>query len=236
MLLECQFSACFSIFLFTISLFLRLWAVFSLIVTERGAEDAERAEGISRSAGERCAAGTRSRGKPHWQISGGSALESESFHNILMWQRHSSTLTLPFSFAGIQELPCTVWNEEKADGSAAAASPQRREAVRGPSSGQAGVGPRVCQGNWTANFYIAWRIYDKPHRKDFFWQWIVPKLKRTWGWMIHFPFSVISLYYFLCSKIVLPQWRCHSERNDTQGSSHHRTDRVEWDGSAQTRG
>lgn len=132
-----------------INLFLWVWAERSLIVTERGAEDAERAEGVFRSAGERCAEGSGSRGEPHWQISSKSDLKWQS---ALLHNRHLSTITffsfklLLFFFAGIQELQCTVWNEEKADRSAASASAQRWQAVRWPSTGQTGVGPCVCQG------------------------------------------------------------------------------------------
>lgn len=77
-----------------ISLFLWVWAERSLIVTERGAEDAERAEGVFRSAGERCAEGSGSRGKPHRQISSKSDLKWQS---ALLHNRHLSTITF-FSF------------------------------------------------------------------------------------------------------------------------------------------
>lgn len=77
-----------------ISVFLWVWAERSLILTERGAEDAERAEGVFRSAGERCAEGSGSRGKPHWQISSKSDLKWQS---ALLHNRHLSTITF-FSF------------------------------------------------------------------------------------------------------------------------------------------
>lgn len=71
-----------------------VWAECPLIVTERGAKDAERAEGVFRSAGERCAAGSGSRGKPHWQISGESGLGRQS---ALLHNRHLTTLTTRLS-------------------------------------------------------------------------------------------------------------------------------------------
>lgn len=46
-------------------------------MTERGAEDAEGAEGVFRPAGERRAAGPGRRGKPHGQISGESGPERQ---------------------------------------------------------------------------------------------------------------------------------------------------------------
>lgn len=50
----------------------------SCIVSAGGAEDAERAEGVFRSAGERRAAGSGSRRKSHRQVSGKSHLTRES--------------------------------------------------------------------------------------------------------------------------------------------------------------
>lgn len=57
-------------------------------------------------------------------------------------------------FAGIQKLSCTVWNEEKADRSAAPACSQGRQTISGSSSGQTGMGSAVCPGNYSA-FFIA---------------------------------------------------------------------------------
>ena len=55
------------------------------VLTERGAEGAQRAKGVPGSVGERRAASPRGRGQPHRQVPGESELHQ--LHNILRGER-----------------------------------------------------------------------------------------------------------------------------------------------------
>lgn len=61
-------------------------------------------------------------------------------------------MTVSSCFVGLQKLPCSVRDEEEADGSSAAADPEGQQTFSGPSCGQAGLGPPVCQGECA--FYL----------------------------------------------------------------------------------
>lgn len=178
----------FGVLFLSLRAFIKRSVLVNVVVAEGGEEDAQGTEGVSRSAGKRCAACPGGRWKPHRQISCESVPEllvlfrwecqlreqyrcstvciemlvslfqpqvSQLCQQFMterrMWLmkccREIHTLYFDsFSPAGIQELSCTVWNEEETNWAAAAACEPRLQTVCGPGSGQTGLGACLCQG------------------------------------------------------------------------------------------